>query len=170
MRWSSNKFSKPIFQEIYGKETILENFGAHRVKWTFLPRWGRLYPGNTQHGHCLRDLQRKPALLGIVQGRLLVFLQVNMGVWNETLQNNTIKYTIREHRINNKCKHRRRLLFSLEIINVTYKDDGKYFCQMSCDSEKKSSSLVWLHMVAQPIKGTVEVSKATTSQIRKKWS
>ena len=75
---------------------------------------------------------------------------------NETLQNNTIKYTIREHHVTNKCKRRRRrLLFSLEIINVTYKDDGKYFCQMSCDSVKKSS-LVWLHAVAQPTKGTVE--------------
>ena len=81
MRWSSNKFSQPIFQDIYEKETILENFGAHRVKWTFVLRWGRLYPSNTQHGHRLRDLQRKPALLGIGQGRLLVFLQVNMGVW-----------------------------------------------------------------------------------------
>ena len=75
---------------------------------------------------------------------------------NETLQNNAIKYTIREHHVTNKCKRpRRRLLFSLEIINVTYKDDGKYFCQMSCDSVKKSS-LVWLHAVAQPTKGTVE--------------
>ena len=75
---------------------------------------------------------------------------------NETLQNNTIKYTIREHHINNKCKNQRvRLLFSLEIINVTYKDDGKYSCQMSCDLEKKSS-LVWLHAVAQHTKGTVE--------------
>lgn len=73
---------------------------------------------------------------------------------NETLQNNTMKYTIREHHINNKCKKQRRLLFSLEITNVTYKDDGKYFCQMSCDSVKKSS-LVWLHAVAQPTKGTV---------------
>ena len=75
---------------------------------------------------------------------------------NETLQNNTIKYTIREHHVTNKCPNpRRRLLFSLEIINVTYKDDGKYFCQMSCEWVKKSS-LVWLHAVAQPTKGTVE--------------
>ena len=74
---------------------------------------------------------------------------------NETLENNTIKYTIREHHINNKCKDRRRLLFSLEIINVTYKDDGKYFCQMSYYSGKKRS-FVWLHTVAQLKKGTVE--------------
>ena len=83
------------------------------------------------------------------------FFKLTWEFKNETLQNNSIKYTIREHHVNNKCKKRRRLLFSLEIINVTYKDDGKYFCQMSCDWIKKSS-LVWLHAVAQPTKGTVE--------------
>ena len=83
------------------------------------------------------------------------FFKLTWEFKNETLQNNAIKYTIREHHVNNKCKKRRRLLFSLEIINVTYKDDGKYFCQMSCDWIKKSS-LVWLHAVAQPTKGTVE--------------
>ena len=83
------------------------------------------------------------------------FFKLTWEFENETLQNNAIKYTIREHHVNNKCKKRRRLLFSLEIINVTYKDDGKYFCQMSCDWIKKSS-LVWLHAVAQPTKGTVE--------------
>ena len=83
------------------------------------------------------------------------FFKLTWEFKNETLQNNAIKYTIREHHVNNKCKKRRRLLFSLEIINVTYKDDGKYFCQMSCDWVKKSS-LVWLHAVAQPTKGTVE--------------
>ena len=172
MRWSSNKiFSTNFSRNIWKRKHTEEFWGSQGIMILFSGEEG--YIQATPNRVTASETSNINLNCSVLTWSNCWFTRVEL-TWkyeNETLQNNNIKYTIREHQIDNKCKNRRRLLFSLEIINVTYKDDGMYFCQMSgCNLEKPKSSPVLLHTVAQPRTGTVEALESDHLVNSKKWS